>query len=204
MTSLARYLYSRYRMHGMVVAYMVLALGLVGAVWMIDREATRSIKEDRVIRVEIDKETKARVTAIDQLLQSQEQQIRRLQMINAQQNAIIRTLLKVKRRNPDIFTDIIIPAISGGGLDTTVRSTGVSGGGSNTQGGVKPRPTKPRPPKQEITSPTPQPNNPISNPPAPPQPPTPPTPPFIPTNPVPPGVVPPVMIPDIPGVTIPS
>lgn len=180
------------RWHGNIVAYCVLAVGLVAAIWMIQSEVGKRSGADQeireVIRVEIDEESRARIKALEDL--------------NAKQTLIIRALLKARGLNPDLFDGARLP----GDADATAAPPARDGraqprgAAQRPTSGTTPKPKpKPTTPKPDVAGPTPRTPTPTT-----PTPPTSSTP--TPTNPVPttpapttppptnPAPVPPVII----------
>lgn len=97
---------NHYRRHAHVVAYLVLALGVLIAVVMIQNEVDERSSQDRVIEKQITDEAESRIT-------ENEQQIADLQRINRVQNQILRALLAAERRDPSLFGGVNLPRLAG-------------------------------------------------------------------------------------------
>lgn len=96
----------QYRRHAHVVAYAVLAVGVLIAVLMIQNEVDDRSTEDRVIKGQISEEAERRLSA-------NEKQIADLEQTNRVQNQILRALLAAERRDPELFGGVDLPRLAG-------------------------------------------------------------------------------------------
>lgn len=175
----------QYRRHAHVVAYLVLAAGVLVAVLMIQNEVDERSSQDRVIERQISDEAEIRLT-------ESERQIAELERTNLIQNQILRALLAAERRDPEIFGGVDLPRLAGL-LDEAApngggRETGTPTGSPSTGGGSQARPQPeshgdPVRPSSPSPSPSGSGNEKNTNPPSPVAPV--PAPPSVPTTPVP-------------------
>lgn len=101
-----------YRRHANVIAYVLLAIGVVVAIAMIQNEVRDRTADDRQIEVRLDESDRARISENERTIGLLRKQIDETQRINKIQNQILRALLAAEKRDPELFGGVDLPRLS--------------------------------------------------------------------------------------------
>ena len=92
-----------------LIGFLCLAAGIVVAMMLIEKETSQRQRDNREARLQLQHEVEERIEKGEAHQRALDDQLARLEKVNSVQNDIIRTLLGLRRNDPELFDGVQVP-----------------------------------------------------------------------------------------------